>query len=719
MTTTPNDPLELIGTTIAEKYAVESLVGEGGFAVVYRARHLIWNRPVALKVFKRLTEFSTVDREKLLQEFIQEGALLAELSERSASIVQARDIGTLTLKSGEWIPYMVLEWLEGVSLETLMEEERRAGLPLRTVEEAVRLVEPVGQALAVAHKRGVVHRDVKPANIFILGDPRSGACTVKLLDFGIAKVVAHAQKDTGAFGKTAGQVTSFTPAYGAPEQFSRTHGATGPWTDVFALALILVELVTGKSALDGEDYLQLAVSAAHPDRRPTPRGLGAVVSDEVEAVFRKALAVAVEDRYQSVGESWADLRAALRPGSVADRASRSSVSSEFSLAKTSLADGLVPAAMSSGALPPAALSGPLPASSVTNFGDPPPAPSGSKLPLALVGAGAGLALVGGLAWFMMRGDGPHGNGITPQLSAKPAVTAAAEPASPCPPDMVAVQRKEGIRYFMGSSEETDPDDWRPAHQVTLSPYCIDRTEVTVEAYHACQLAGDCDHAPDKNEWAGITNEDRQIYDPLCNMRQLEAKAKHPVNCVDWTHAKVFCEKAGKRLPTEAEWEYAALGTAGTKYPWGNDAPSKDLVNGCGRECRASTGSVRTDAPNAASRRRRRLARRRPSARSRRDASSVGAQDIAGNVWEWVGDWYAPYAAWKLDDPPVADPTGPEKGDYRVSRGGAWNANNAAWLRPSFRNKDNPTKRSYGIGFRCAAPFGAGAGKSKNGGPGPR
>src|SRR5579859_4998938 len=103
------DTLKLVGRTIAEKYEVEALVGEGGFATVYRAMHLIWKRPVALKVFKALGDFSEKDRQKLLDEFIQEGALLADLSARTAAIVQARDIAMLETDSGQFIPYMVLE----------------------------------------------------------------------------------------------------------------------------------------------------------------------------------------------------------------------------------------------------------------------------------------------------------------------------------------------------------------------------------------------------------------------------------------------------------------------------------------------------------------------------------------------------------------------------------------------------------------------------------
>src|SRR5262249_42755364 len=94
------DPLQLTGTTIAEKYAVERVVGEGGFAVVYRATHLLWNRPVALKVFRTLGDLDPARRQELVDAFIQEGRLLADLSERSAAICQARDLGTIKTRDG-------------------------------------------------------------------------------------------------------------------------------------------------------------------------------------------------------------------------------------------------------------------------------------------------------------------------------------------------------------------------------------------------------------------------------------------------------------------------------------------------------------------------------------------------------------------------------------------------------------------------------------------
>src|SRR4051794_37436204 len=304
------DPLALVGTTVSDKYEIERTVGEGGFAIVYRATHKVWNRPVAIKVFRTLGDLPADRREQLVKSFIQEGALLAELSERSAAICQARDVGMLKTQDGREMPYMVLEWLEGKSLEQVLDFEKHQRLPARTAAETLHILEPAALALALAHKKGIAHRDVKPANIFVLGDAR-GDYTVKLLDFGIAKVVQDLQRSAGSFAQTQGVVSSFTPAYGAPEQFSRTHGATGPWTDVFALALIFTELMTHEAPLRGDDLTQLAFCSMDPKRRPTPRAYGFEISDALEAALRRALAVAPDERFRSTGEFWDALRSAL------------------------------------------------------------------------------------------------------------------------------------------------------------------------------------------------------------------------------------------------------------------------------------------------------------------------------------------------------------------------------------------------------------------------
>src|SRR6188768_3582521 len=133
--TTTRDPLNIVGSIIAEKYRIERLVGEGGFAVVYRAQHLIWNQPVAIKFFNGLSSAPVDQRENFKAQFIQEGALLTELSSQTASIVQARDVGTYTSPDGQWMPYIVLEWLDGLTLDALLERERVDGLAPWNIEQ--------------------------------------------------------------------------------------------------------------------------------------------------------------------------------------------------------------------------------------------------------------------------------------------------------------------------------------------------------------------------------------------------------------------------------------------------------------------------------------------------------------------------------------------------------------------------------------------------------
>ncbi len=689
------DTLELIGTTIAEKYAIESVVGEGGFAIVYRATHLLWKRPVAVKVFKALGDVGAEHRSKLLEEFIREGALLADLSERSAAIVQARDVGMLATKKGEQVPYMVLEWLEGSTLESIIFQEKEAGVAPRTIDETIRLLEPAAEALALAHMKGIAHRDVKPPNIFVLGEPRSPGATVKILDFGIAKVVQDAQKMAGSFAKTSGQMTSFTPAYGAPEQFSRAHGSTGPWTDVFALALVVVEVLTQRDPLDGDDFMQLAFASSNPAARPTPRARGAVVSDAVEAVFATALAVKPQERYATAGEFWNALRVAASMAPLR-KLTANPTSAPAALAATVLASP-------GGTDPTVSPNEPMSARAATDAAAPASAPTKkSNAPLLFVAAGV-LVAGGGLALAKL---GRSPDAPSPALRpSSPVAVAAPTPAASssvpvaaiapaCPEGMVPIP---GGEYFMGSDDGLDLE--KPAHHVTLAPFCIDELEVTVAKYKACSDRGACKRAGAANEWKGITEHEKRAFDPLCNARDPKGRANHPVNCVDWEEAAQYCESlgAGVRLPTEAEWEFAARGPDGRKYPWGDQDPSAAHLNACGLECLgwAKANGVPLKAmyqaddgfPNTA-----------PVGSFPQGKSRYGVADVAGNVWEWVADWYAPYG--KSGDVPV-DPKGPATGSERVIRGGAWNGAEPSWVRPTFRFQKNPAARTYGDGFRCA------------------
>ncbi len=289
------DPLGLVGEVIGGRYRVQALVEETALSVVYRAVHRVWQRPVAIKAF-RAGHLDEEARARLLESFVREGRLLMELSERCAAICQARDVSSLTTPRGEWVPYMVLEWLEGESLDAMVTRERERGARPRSVPEAICLLDPVARALALAHERGITHRDVKPGNVFVL----SGGC--KLLDFGVATVAHEVVSESDG--------RSFTPAYGAPEQFSDDHGTAGPWTDVFALGLVLVELVVGRDPLGSGSIREMMLRSCDPAVRPTPRALGVSVHDGVERVLARALAVRPEDRFANVGELWAALKQA-------------------------------------------------------------------------------------------------------------------------------------------------------------------------------------------------------------------------------------------------------------------------------------------------------------------------------------------------------------------------------------------------------------------------
>ena len=248
---------------------------------------------------------------------------------------------------------------------------------------------------------------------------------------------------------------------------------------------------------------------------------------------------------------------------------------------------------------------------------------------------------------------------------------------------------------MGTDDKNAPAFERPAHQVTLAPFCIDKHEASTGDYRDCSDHGECKRASDTNDWDGITDVERKAYDPLCNVRDVALKQRHPINCVDWEDAVQFCRSRGKRLPTEAEWEYAARGPDGRAYPWGDEAPSAQLLNACGKECVAwgKKNGVKLEAMYASDDG---WAATAPVGSFPNGASRYGVEDVVGNVWEWVADWYAEYT-----DVEDVDPSGPERGDKRVIRGGAWNGQYASWVRPTFRYRDAPSKKSHGIGFRCA------------------
>ena len=685
---TTRDPLNIVGITIAEKYRIERLVGEGGFAVVYRAQHTIWNQPVAIKFFNGLSSAPVDQREEFKNQFIQEGALLTELSSHTASIVQARDVGTYTSPDGQWMPYMVLEWLDGQALDQLLETEQRSGVGPWNLEQVITLLAQVANALDVAHGKGIAHRDIKPANIFVLGEQPRLSATLKVLDFGVAKMMSDNTQLKAAMAKTGMNITSFTPQYGAPEQFSRSYGATGPWTDVYALALVALEMLTGKAALDGDDLVQLAFSTGNTERRPTPRNLGVAVSDAVEAVFDKALAINPHDRYARAREFWSALEQAYG-GFYTEAGFRASITGDLVGGPTQLlAPGTNPAFARRGSQPnivstssPATLNAGTPA-------------SGSKTGL-FVAVGVGVVGLGVAAALLFGGKHDAGD---PKPAVSASVAAASVAAAPsasaaavaCPSDMVQIPAGQ---FFMGSDLKDAADNEKPSHNVSVDSVCMDLYEVTAKKYKACSDSGKCRRAPTEVEWPKISKADRETYSPLCTGSD-PTKQDHPITCVTWDMADTYCKANGGRLPSEAEWEFATRGPDGRVYPWGDDAPTAQHLNACDAQCLA-WGKAHKVELTALEKGDDGYATTAPVGMFPAGRSRFGPYDVVGNVGEWVADWYGAYKA-----DAAQNPTGPATGERRVIRGGAWNAGFEAWLHPSFRYAQVPNAQSYGTGFRC-------------------
>jgi len=318
MTPNPDDPFAWLGHALEGRYDVEKVVGEGGFAVVYRGHHKGLDDAVAIKCLKIPRKLAGGERERFLQSFLDEGKLLHRLSRANANIVQALDVGATTSPNGTWTPYLVLEWLDGESLEDDLRARARNDQPPRSLDETLALLEPAARALATAHAQGIAHRDIKPANLFLC--TVAGKRIIKVVDFGIAKVIGESTDLQRAHEATGMSLHAFTPRYGAPEQFDRRFGATGPWTDVFALALIVVEMIAGHSAMQG-DSAQLFVASSNVQHRPTLRALDVDVgpaADAIEQVLLRALAVDPKERYASAGDFWDALGLAAKGATIVD-----------------------------------------------------------------------------------------------------------------------------------------------------------------------------------------------------------------------------------------------------------------------------------------------------------------------------------------------------------------------------------------------------------------
>jgi formylglycine-generating enzyme required for sulfatase activity/serine/threonine protein kinase len=661
----------LDGAVIGQYQIVEQ-IGRGRMATVYKAYQPNLDRYVAVKVLAP----DLAETKGFVARFEREAKAVARLRHRN--ILTVFDYG----RQGD-VFYLVMEYVSG---GTLIE---RLGWP-QELGYAVNVVYQVGDALAYAHRQGMIHRDVKPGNILMAEEDWP-----LLADFGLVKMAADSIELT-ASGASIG-----TPQYMSPEQAQGL--VVDARSDIYCLGAVLYEAVTGQPPFRADTPMAVILMHINEPLTP-PRTLRPDLPEELERVTLKALAKSPADRYQRMEEFLADLEegyplpasrsvaqrggarvepqkppAAFGPAATPVVSSRPQRSRSSPWARVAiglvlaLTLGLVPLLFKAWTTPPAPISPTADAAAVVP--SPPASPRGE--------------LVGELSPPPSRGEG---------AVAAPSPTAV--PAGPVPQAIeTRVWEADGVEmvlvpageYVMGSEELGD--DERPAHRVYVDGFWIDRYEVTNERFARFVAATGYQTEAERrgggwvwkgSEWGKVEGADwRHPHGPGSS---IEGKMDRPVVLVSWNDAEAYCRWAGKRLPSEAEWEKAASwaeeqgsgGAGGRKrrYPWGDEFDA-DRCNtqesGIG-----DTTPVGTYSPGG--------------------DSACGAADMTGNVWEWVADWYGSDA---YSQAPAANPTGPVTGTYKVLRGGAWPFDEV-YARAAFRYSVRPDYTYDFAGFRCVS-----------------
>jgi serine/threonine-protein kinase len=371
----------VIGSVLGGKYRIESELSRGGMGAVFRARHEVLERAIAVKVLRpELTE-----NDELVTRFMNEAKAASAI--RHPSIIEVFDFGYTD--DGE--AYLVMEYLEGESLASRMHRKGRLA-----EQDAVHIVRSIAGALGAAHGKGIVHRDLKPDNVFIVTDPDFGE-RAKVLDFGIAKLTgSQAHTQTGAL--------MGTPLYMAPEQARSAHGIDHR-ADLYSLGCILYELLTGRPPLVGEGTGEII--ALHMFTQPDPPStIVPGISPALESIVMQLLEKEPAARPQTAAEVSNAL------SSVFGATSRPVLPAGASMQKMSSANLAAAAAPSIAPAPRKPLRGNLP----------------------LVAAGVTITLAGVVALVLALGGGDESHKAPPVAQPPPAprIEQAAPPPTPTP-----------------------------------------------------------------------------------------------------------------------------------------------------------------------------------------------------------------------------------------------------------------------------------------------
>lgn len=663
-----NKPEQKIG-----QYAIVEKLGSGGFGIVYRATYTVLDQTVALKILKPVL----MANPDFVARFKQEAKLAAKL--QHSHLVRIMNFVEDADRLG-----IVSEFLSGGDLKQRMSKQ---ALSLHGI---ARILTHIGSALDYMHAQEMIHRDVKPSNILFNAEGQA-----VLTDFGVAKALRGAQVEMGSDSAEAYYVTTTggtvgTPAYMAPEQIMGE--AMDGRVDVYALGIVAYEMLTGTVPFNGPP-----TKVHHGHVYETPPALiekSPALPPMLSDVVLKALAKKPEERYAMAGaftQAFTDaveqVEGEWLPGQLKeiDREVKGEEALNGAVARLEVWAQLFPyrediakqlkqlrarkrfedlyddvrqrwdqarsraeelVALVPDAPDPDRILARLLDKPAEPADEPSDTPTDRKLPIWVSGVLAIIALVLGLGLGTQIDLSVLLPKPTPELGATRVREA---------DGMTQVYVPAG-EFEMG--HENGSTDERPVHTVALDAFWLDRTEVTNVQYQGCVIEGVCELSEqvDNKNYSG---------------------AAQPVVGVDWNDAVTYCEWIGGRLPTEAEWEYAARGPENMSYPWGNTWQT-GWVN-----CRA--GQCQDGYAYTA-----------PVGNFSEAASWVGALDMSGNVWEWVVDWYDPDY---YSRSPYDNPVGPEDGTQRVLPGGSWRTSKDTAL-CYYRYKRIPDLKSVSGGFRC-------------------
>jgi len=308
---THDDPFDLVGDVLDGQYRVDAVAGEGDLSVVYKGHHLGVDATVAVKCLNLPATLDPALVRPLVEDFREASRVHYRLARGNLHIAQTLGSGqTIAPRTGATVPYLVREWFEGESLAAELTRRRGEERTGRSVEEAIALLDPAVAAIAYAHEQGTAHLSINPSNLFIAR--RDGTPSLVVLDFGVARTMNELASGLPPDALSTRGLRVLFPAYAAPEQLDRTVGETGPQTDVYALALVFMELLSDRIVMHGSETGALVERVLHETKRPTPGAHGLHLVRNLELVLARAVARLPSKRQKEAASFWRDVKSAQR-----------------------------------------------------------------------------------------------------------------------------------------------------------------------------------------------------------------------------------------------------------------------------------------------------------------------------------------------------------------------------------------------------------------------